>query len=227
MKSRGIRSIPRPAPNGADGAFNMIVAPSGKFLYTSENRMNGSVSGFTIDSVSGNLTSIQGSPYAAAPNVRGLAIGSRDRYLYVPGSVNMATAPNFIIGYTINSENGALAALSYYDVSGNVGAVAVTPSGQYLYAAYSSGKQAFILALAVDRESETYHQIHGSPFEARQAEYPALSAVDPSGRFLYVSGKNRLGAYAIDQRDGRLSRIAGSPFDTGRFTGQMVIASPN
>jgi 6-phosphogluconolactonase len=216
-----------PFPNGADGAFSMIVAPSGKFLYISENRMNGSVAGFTIDSVSGNLTSIQGSPYAAAPNVRGLAIGSRGRYLYVPGSVNMATAPNFIIGYSINSENGSLAALPYYDVSGNVGAVAVTPSGQYLYAPYSSGNQAFILALAVDRESGTYRQIHGSPFEARQAKYPAVATVDPSGRFLYVSSKNRLGAYAIDQRNGRLSRIARSPFDTGHFTGQMTIASPN
>jgi 6-phosphogluconolactonase len=215
-----------PFSNGDEATFSMIVAPSGKSLYISENRMNGSIAGFTIDPASGNLTSIQGSPYPAAPNVRGLAIGSRGRYLYVPGSANMGTTPDFIIGYIINSENGSLGALPYYDVSGDVGAVAVRPSGQYLYAPYSSGNQAFILALAVDRESGTYHQIHGSPFGARKAQYPAVAMVDPRGKFLYVTSKNHLGAYAIDQRNGRLSRIAGSPFDTGRFTGQMTIASP-
>jgi 6-phosphogluconolactonase (cycloisomerase 2 family) len=75
---------------------NMAVDPFGRFLYVANNG-DGTISGFSVDSNSGVLTSIAGSPFSAGTNSAGLpkspydlVIDSRGKFLYVSDDKNAA-----------------------------------------------------------------------------------------------------------------------------------------
>ncbi|MFY9884716.1 MAG: beta-propeller fold lactonase family protein, partial [Candidatus Cybelea sp.] len=60
-------------------------------------------------------------------------------------------------------------------------------------------------------------QVTGSPFVLGKNTHPLGVAVDPSGKFLYITefGRSRVAAYRI-QRDGALTPVKGSPSTAGQ-----------
>jgi 6-phosphogluconolactonase (cycloisomerase 2 family) len=74
----------------------MAIDPVGRFLYVA-NHGDGSISGFSVDSSTGVLTSIAGSPFSAGTNSAGLpkspydlVVDSRGKFLYVSDDNNAA-----------------------------------------------------------------------------------------------------------------------------------------
>jgi 6-phosphogluconolactonase (cycloisomerase 2 family) len=146
-------------------------------LYVANNRDN-SISAYLIDSNSGALTAVSGSPFAAGTNPVGTAVDPTGRFLYVAnnGSHNHGAGPLAganVSAYTINASTGALTAVS------------------------------------------------GSPFAGPR---PWGIAVDPTGRFLYVTNDatDNVSAYTISPGTGALTAVSGSPFAEGAGWGIAI-----
>lgn len=92
----------------------IAVHPSGMFLYALNVNAK-SLSAFTIDSTTGALSPIAGSPFSA-PNAGGTAIGidPSEKYLYVTayGTGAMSIALDSMLIYSVNATTGALSQVS-------------------------------------------------------------------------------------------------------------------
>jgi 6-phosphogluconolactonase (cycloisomerase 2 family) len=135
----------------------------------------------------------------------------------------MPGAPGFITGLSFDSATGALTGMRADTVPGPAQSVAITPSAKYLYVPFSSESQTGIAAFAI-ASSGTLTQISRSPFSPRGFSY---ATVDGRGKFVYVSGMDRVWAYHIDKHNGKPTLVSGSPFQTGNITGELITAAPH
>lgn len=99
--NRGNGGGPRPLPFTTPGPslFSIVISPNGNFLY--QLNQDGSISGFSIDATSGNLTAISGSPFAIGAKSVNLVIDPAREFLH-------AANVRSIIGYKIDANTGAL-----------------------------------------------------------------------------------------------------------------------
>jgi len=189
-----------------------VVTP--EFLYaTSTNH----VLAFTIDQTSGALSTPP--LVAAGPNQSTGMVASPNGQLYVSDFLN-----DVVDGYSISS-SGALTAIptSPFSLEGTppgAGGLSVFVQGStYLYATdLNAGTVAGFL---YNSSSGMLTPVPGSPFPAGNTPVQAVQASPQaaSALFLYVSNLNDsvggISAYAINQQNGTLSPISGSPFPTG------------
>jgi 6-phosphogluconolactonase len=189
------------------------IPPTPEFLYaTSVNH----VLAFTIDQSTGALSAPL---VAAGPNQSTGMVASMNGQLYVSDFLN-----DVVDGYSISS-SGALTAIptSPFSLGGTPpgagGLSTVVQSGTYLYATdLNAGAVAGFL---FDANSGTLTPVPGSPFPAGNTPVQAVQAAPQAGSplFLYVSNLNDsaggISAYAINQQNGALSPVLGSPFPTG------------
>ena len=92
------------------GPESIAIDPAGKFLYVT-NSQDGTVSAFTIDPTTGNLTAVTGSPYSSSAATTDVptaaAVDPSSQYLYVAngdaGTISL---------FTINQTTGALTAVA-------------------------------------------------------------------------------------------------------------------
>jgi 6-phosphogluconolactonase (cycloisomerase 2 family) len=103
--------------------------------------------------------------------------------------------------------------------------MSTTPSGKFLYVVSTSSKA--IYGFSIDPNLGTLTPLSNSPIST-DAE-PNDVAVDPSGRFLYVTeypgnvvSSGSVLAFAIDS-SGNLSAISGSPFASGPNPGAVTV----
>ncbi|MDZ4697514.1 MAG: beta-propeller fold lactonase family protein [Deltaproteobacteria bacterium] len=104
---------------GGTNPAGVVVSPDGKWVYV-VNNISGTVAGFAVDSVSGALLTVPGSPFTVGAASWELCIDRSGRWLYVGHSLGLA-------GFAINGMTGALAPLagSPFAVSGGAGACSV------------------------------------------------------------------------------------------------------
>ena len=195
------------------GNCSFTTVPVPQFLYaTSTNQ----ILAFTIDQSTGALSA----PLAAAgPNQSIGMVASMNGQLYVSDFLNDA-----VDGYSISS-SGALTAIASSPFSlggtppGAGGLTAFVESGTYLYATdLNAGTVAGFL---FNSSTGVLAPVPGSPFPAGDSPVQAALAAPQTNSplFLYVSNLNDpvggISAYAINQQNGALSPILGSPFPTG------------
>jgi 6-phosphogluconolactonase (cycloisomerase 2 family) len=112
--------------------------------------------------------------------------------------------------YLIGSD-GALAQVTGSPfTAADVHALAVTPSGTWLYAAdYTPGT---VTGFRVDGSTGALTALPGFPIMA--GTQPDSAAIDPSGKFLYVAnlGSSNISAFTINASTGALTSVTGSPF---------------
>jgi 6-phosphogluconolactonase len=118
-----------------------------------------------------------------------------------------------VFGYRLNATNGNLTPLegSPFPNSNLDGSSSITadPAGRFLYATSQyAPTNKNVIGFRIDRPTGRLTPIPGSPFGA--GAVASAIAIDPSGRFAYVSnyGGNSVSAFKIDQSDGRLLPIA-------------------
>jgi 6-phosphogluconolactonase len=137
------------------------VDPSGKFLYASGNTTQITLSVFAINSSSGAVTPIAGSPFLSPINSAAESIVAHPsgKFLYV--SLPFA---NGIAGWGINSATGALTIVpgSPFATGHGLPNLVVEPSGKFLYALnYNDGT---VSGFSVDAKSGALTALNGSPF---------------------------------------------------------------
>jgi 6-phosphogluconolactonase (cycloisomerase 2 family) len=186
------------------GVNSVTVDPTGKFVYAAINQGN-DISAYTIDSSTGALTAVAGSPFVAGSLPVTVRVDPSGRYAYAANYDS-----NSISAYLINSSTGALTPIagSPFPSGGGPGSLAINTSGQFLYVA--NGNSNDISAYSINKSTGALTPLSGSPFAS--GAYPGGVSVHPSGKFLYVTTAGTISGYSIDSTSGALTPISGSPF---------------
>jgi 6-phosphogluconolactonase (cycloisomerase 2 family) len=180
------------------------------------NEGSNDVSAFTVNSITGALTAVPGSPFPAGTDPQALALlnylNSGTYVLYVAN----AGSDNNVSAYNIDEGTGALNLLfgpgaSTIATGKNPTSIAIGVehnSVPFIYVANHGGSNdisAFDYDLA---------PVPGSPFPA--GGNPLSLAVGASGKFLYSANPDAtnpsISGFSIDPTSGALSPLSGSPF---------------
>jgi 6-phosphogluconolactonase (cycloisomerase 2 family) len=207
------------SPYYSAGAFPgaMNLGSSGRYLYAAYGDSSGGgapgniVVAFAINTVTGALTPVPGSPFATgSANPFSLAVDPSDRFVYVVDQYDST-----VVAFAIDASTGALTPIpgsSTGPAPVSRRLVTVEPSGKFLYV--SSGNESTISAYAIDGATGALKTIQGSPFTTTQG--PVGIAVHPGGSFLYTANLDlkSVSAFSIDTSTGALTSVPGSPFVT-------------
>jgi hypothetical protein len=152
--------------------------------------------------------------------------------------------PNWAVNVSdINSATGALNRINSADGSDVPTAVAVHPSGNFLY--ITDASSSYVTGYTIDSTTGDITRISGTPYGDEcthvtscypmglysgpyaTGSLPESIAIDPSGKFAYVGNmhSNNISAYTIDGTTGALAPIVGSPFASGVGPSSVAIAS--
>jgi 6-phosphogluconolactonase (cycloisomerase 2 family) len=190
---------------------DIAVDPQSKFLYLASINDN-NVAGFAIDSVTGVLTAVPGSPFPAGAGAGAIpAFSPNGKFLYVMNQ--NATPTGSVSGYAVDPNTGALAAIpgSPFAAGKTPTWISFSPNGKFAYVSNSGSGN--VSGYAVDAAG-ALTPLPGSPFPADT--YPADSTVDATGTHLYVPNRsaNNISVFAIDAA-GVLSVVGGGPVAAG------------
>ena len=191
-------------------ANRAFANPTPGFAYVA-NYFGDNVSAYRINSSTGALSAVAGSPFAAGSAPRSVTVDPSGRFAYVANF-----GDGTVWAYTINSATGALRAVSGSPFAAGryPGSVTVDPSGRFAYVANASDNN--VSAYSINRSTGALRAVAGSPFATGSG--PVSVTMDPSGQFAYVANAsdNDVSAYSINSSTGALSTIAGSPFAAGK-----------
>lgn len=167
-----IAGSPFPTQANFPGPAGFAFGAGGKFLYVGmagTANANNVITGFAVDSTTGALTQLAGSPFATGKDPGRIATDLSGKFLF-SGNVQ----DNTVSAFTIDSSSGGLTptAGSPFAPGGSPSALAVDKAGAFLYVAMEQPLMAGTSGLAVFRINGTtgsLSPIAGSPFDAGQA----------------------------------------------------------
>jgi len=155
----GLTPVPgSPFPAGGN-PLSLALGAHGKFLYSANpDATNPSISGFSVDTTSGALAPLSGSPFPI-PVSHYIATDQTGAYLYVTSGTN-------ILGYAIDATTGALTALPGFPVAAGANAYSMTidPTNQFLYV--TNDGAANVSGFTLDASTGALTPMAGSPFPA-------------------------------------------------------------
>lgn len=205
------------APTSVSVASTFAITRDSKFLYSSDS-ITGRLSAFLIQP-DGSLTVAPASPFATPDFPQALVTHPTADFLYVFGSSGNVTV------YAIDSATGAISLTSS---TPGISLGAITSDGRYLYGYDSAG----IAGFSTDAATGSLSPVPGSPPQLNFGFdfLPGPMAIDPAGKFLYVSNvyslmgfPGPLYAYSIDAGTGALTPVPGSPFLVGGVQDSLAV----
>jgi 6-phosphogluconolactonase len=198
------------------------------FLYAS-NAASNSVSAFTINTGTGVLTAVAGSPFPtnAIDDIGhsgiSLAATPDGEFLYAGSTGFDGQSFGSITIFSIDTSTGALTMVGAAPVSsgGPVYSMKVTPDGKFLAVALAQTSQIAVFAVQSDG---TLQAVTNSPFTL--SSDPATGVDINCGSNLLFAGGATENIYAFSiSSDGQLTPVAGSPFATGLSSTQVIALS--
>ena len=198
-----------------NGPLGAVVVSSGRFLYASDigTGQAATISGFSVNSSTGALTPVPGSPFSTGSNGSPffLVAHPSGKFLYA-----VLPEANSLTAWSVDSVTGALTVIPGFPVvlsNGNIpffSGIAVDPQGKFLYVSDISGD---IFGFTVNVNSGALTALQGSPFSARAITGQLF--FDPSGRFLYAPAGTFIFAFSINLATGVPTLLNGLPFFAG------------
>ncbi len=199
---------------------------AGETLYAGTT--SGGIVAFGVDANSGALTAISGSPFTAGTGAAHLAIDQASKVLYATSAV---AGPNNIQAFTVNTSTGALSS-PVPSFSGSVpGQIVLDPAGKNAYVIPDpSANQPIISSFSIAPSTHVLTPLPNQPMGV--AGIPQGLALDPSGKFLYITFSGTAGdeiaGRTRDATTGELSIIQGSPFgNTGGDGPRGITVTPS
>ncbi len=212
----------------------IAITPSGNALFVANSGSN-TISSYGLNSSGALAASSATTPTGSAPT--GLAIDPAGKFLFVADQTSSEISVFSINGTALSEVAGSpftTIPAGYSYPNGTLpAAVAVSGSGKYLYVANQLAN--FVSAFSINATSGALTAL-GVPFY-NVGISPSGLAISPNGGFLYVANAganaNNISAFAVcdnvvtscnnvNQPDGTLTEIAGSPFPAG--LGPVAIA---
>jgi 6-phosphogluconolactonase len=97
--------LPPTGWTGSDNSSSLAVEPTGRFVYVA-NSYSGTIAVLTIDSTTGALSQIPGSPFAVGGFIVSDAVDPSGKFLYLTNDGGLLTL-NAVFGFTIDPTTGA------------------------------------------------------------------------------------------------------------------------
>jgi len=198
-------------PAGLSAVSNIVVTCTTnppRFAYVA-NRGSNDISAYSVDTATGTLAPMVGSPFAAGNFPVAIAVDQTGHFAYV---VNQMDAT--LSAFSIDRDSGALneVAGSPFATGLSPTSVAIDPSSSFVYVA--NGGAASVSAYAITA-SGSLTEITGSPYATGNS--PSSVAVDPVGVYVYVTNKadGTFSGFSIQEGAGNLMVEFGSPFAAG------------
>jgi 6-phosphogluconolactonase (cycloisomerase 2 family) len=198
-----------PVTPGATDPQNMVMDPGGKYLYVA-NATSNNISVFTIDSSTGGLSQVTGSPFPIGASPLNMTISPSGSFLYVTSGTGQNNSSfGSILGFSVNA--GTLLPIDQTSSDGqDPSGIAVDPKGAFLYV---TNKVSDSIAIFAIKSTGVLAEVPGSAL-ADVNQGPVAVLVDPSGGYLYVAnqGSSNIATYTIDSTTGFPTVVADSPF---------------
>ena len=198
---------------------SIVMDPRGKYLYSSGGS---SIDAFAIDTISGTLTPLPGSPYTISttgctnPQTSGMT-DLYGRFLYISDG-----GASEISGYAIGRSTGTLTELTgspFPDDGGcpsgtaSLRGLTTEPTGRFLYAL--DGNPSFHISIySINAGNGVLTHVKDTGPISSGFVYGELRT-DPSGKFLYAAGVDKTIGFSINPVSGDLTVLPGSPFPIG------------
>jgi 6-phosphogluconolactonase (cycloisomerase 2 family) len=190
------------------------------FAYVA-NAVSDDISAFSINTGTGALAEIAGSPFPTGPFSgafpQSIAVDLSGKFCFV-GNRNHGNVSAFVI----QAGTGRLTAIAGSPFStGGATTVTIDAAGKFAYVVTDQ-----VAVFAIDAATGALTEIAGSPFPAGPSVSPAVwLALAASGKFAYVvNASGCVVGFAVDTNSGGLTEIAGSPFATGRLPTSITVA---
>jgi 6-phosphogluconolactonase (cycloisomerase 2 family) len=213
VSTTGVITEVTPRTNVGSTPTVLAMDSAGSFLYVG-NAGSGSISAFSIDSGTGALTEVAGSPFQIGLPALSMKVAPSGSVLYVTigGNPGVIEAFNLTQGVLSASVPGSpfLTGKSPYGL-------VIAESGGFLYTANTLDNSISKFTIGTDGSLTELSEI-GEQYSA-----PVALFIDKSGAFMYVAnqGSSNLAAYSIGS-DGSLSLLTNSPFGTGAGPNSLV-----
>jgi 6-phosphogluconolactonase len=219
---------PPPSEPGA-----LALNPTGNLLYYGSSSLGigvaQGVGALTLDSSTGGLTPVPGSPFPAEQAPFLVAVHPSGQFVYTEDASGIGLvglALENISAFSVGSGTGALSPVQGSPftppTTGDVAGFAMHPSGKFLYV--TTGRAANgILAWSIDAITGELTNLPGSPFQPGVASFGGT--FDPAGKFFYVSagGDGGIDGFSVDSNSGALTPLASSPFASGSVMSDPVV----
>ena len=204
---------------GVVGTGSIASDPLGRFLYVTTGAGTAAFSVFRIDSATGALTPVPGSPFPIAPGPNVVTAEPSGRFVHV---ANAST--NLVSTYAIDAASGAPTQIPASPVPAGPGplSIATDPQGHRVFVGnFPSGVSVF----SEDPATGALTLVPGSPFPS--GFQPNSLQVTSTGRQVYVAdpqgfngpppmGMGGVWGHLIEPSTGSLTVVPGSPFSAGR-----------
>jgi len=191
-------------------------ASAAEFVYViNDSAAGNNIYGYQVNSTTGALTAISGSPFATGGTGNGITVSQRitidrvNRRLY---AINDGS--DTVSAYSINITTGALTALPFSPIALGAGtwfSIAVHPSGSPLIVGDTVNR-----VRSYNITAATAIQAAGSPYTTGTAA-PYSSIFSRNGNFFYTGADSgtAFAGFSVNAATGVLTALAGSPFNSG------------
>jgi 6-phosphogluconolactonase len=170
----------------------VTVHPSGQILYVTDQD-NGSISTFSINSLTGALTPTNPAGVTAGPDPWRVTLDPAAKFAYVPDRII-----NKVLMYTVDATTGTLTAnpLVFVAAGNQPAYMAVHPSGKFAYVV--NRQDGSVSMYSIDPSTGTLIPTTPGTVGAGVGAYPI--AVNASGTFAYVGNQtdNSISIFKID-----------------------------
>lgn len=200
---------------------NIAFTPNGQFMFAADPT-NNHILMWSVNSTTGVLTPVVGSPIAAAPaaTASGVFISPDGSHLFVTNSI----AANVYV-YYINYVNGTITPVggSPFATSAAASSVSFSPDGSKVFCTALANNN--VTVFTINNGTGALTPVVGSPFNVGGVS--SSSVVSPDGAHLYVALQTagEVAAFNISS-SGSLTAVAGSPYVVGA-TARTVAVSPD
>ncbi len=216
-------------PRGGAGSsgqspISLRISPNGKFLYIS-NFNNNNISAFSVDTSSGNLTEVSGSPFPCPSQPYGMEIDAQSKYLMVANRLD-----NSVSVYSINDINGVITNISNSpfsaitsDMTTNPLPVSVTIDPAFKYLVTSNIQNGTSSIFSIDQSSGKL-----TLSSALQTGcYTKGAAFHPSGSYLYTLQYtcNTITCATFNRNNGSAIVITSPSIQTGSAPQTIAVSS--
>lgn len=226
-----------PNPNNCFAAgttpVSITIDPTGSYLYTANSGSN-NVSGFAINSSTGELAAISGtpaSPFAAGTSPVAVTLDPSGKFAYATNA-----GSNNVTAYTVDGSTGALVAVSIsgsYNTGSSPYQVTESASGRFLYVT-NAGSNA-VSAYTIDSSTGALTSVAGSACSGVTGVSNCFAAgttphglVDVSDKYLYVANSGSTGTsgitgFTINGNSGALTSLGS--YTTGSTPESLAVDS--
>jgi 6-phosphogluconolactonase (cycloisomerase 2 family) len=201
-------------------AIDQSMTTGANFLYTANTGGSNDISAFQLDSNTGALTPIAGSPFHSVSNVSSLALGTSNTtsgaFLYAATAVGSTAG---IYGFSVDPSSGVLASLPGFPFQlTQCSYIATDRTGTRLYA--TAGTSVF--GFSIDQQTGALSLLPSFPV-AVGANADSMS-IDPANQFLYVrnGSAGTVTGFELNAATGALTPMLGSPFAVGTSADYFV-----